>query len=257
MVETVQSADGTTIAFDRLGTGPALVVIGGAMNTRLSPYPLATMLADRFTVVSYDRRGRGESGDAAAYSVEREVEDLGAIVAATGGAARLYGHSSGGILALEAAARGVPVEKLAVYEPPYTFDPDGPAASDPGVTTALEAGDPDGAVRAFMRMTGMDAASIDGISHAPFWAALVAIANTLPYDLALSGDGRVPVDRLSSIAVPTLVMDGGSSAAWAARASDALVGVIPNATRLTLAGQDHGVDPAVLAPVLVDFFDEG
>ncbi|TXN29712.1 alpha/beta fold hydrolase [Lacisediminihabitans profunda] len=256
MVETVQSADGTTIAFDRLGGGPAVVVVGGAMNTRLSPYPLATLLADRFTVISYDRRGRGESGDGATYSVDREVDDLAAVVAATGGPAFVYGHSSGGILGLEAAARGVPVTRLAVYEPPYTFDPDGSAADgDPGVARALEAGDPEGAVRAFMRLTGMDDATIDGISHAPFWAGLVAIAHTLPYDLALSGDGRVPADRLSSIDAPTLVMDGGVSPAWAARAAEGLLGAIPGATRATLADQNHGVDHAVLAPVLIEFFE--
>ncbi|WP_394770399.1 alpha/beta fold hydrolase [Lacisediminihabitans sp.] len=254
MVESAQSADGTTIAFDRLGAGPAVVVVGGAMNTRLSPYPLATMLADRFTVISYDRRGRGESGDGSAYSVDREVDDLAAMVAAAGGRASVYGHSSGGILALEAAARGVPVEKVAVYEPPYTFDPDAPAQGDPGVTGALDAGDPDGAVRAFMRLTGMDDGTIEGMSHAPFWAGLVAIAHTLPYDLALSGDGRVPGDRLSAVAAPTLVMDGGASPAWAARAAEALLGAIPDATRVTLAGQNHGVDQAVLAPVLIEFF---
>src|SRR5450830_1385227 len=237
MAETVQSADGTTIAYDQLGAGPALVIVGGALNTRQSPYPLATLLAERFTVFSYDRRGRGDSGDTPPYAVEREVEDLSAVITAAGTSAFVYGHSSGGIIGLEAAASVVPIAKLAIYEPPYTFDPVNPApAADSGVQSALDAGDPEQAVRAFMRLTGMDEGSIEGMTHGSFWPGLVAIAHTLPYDLTLSGDGRVPVERVSAISVPTIVMDGGASPAWAALAADSLVGAIPRAIRRTIDG---------------------
>jgi pimeloyl-ACP methyl ester carboxylesterase len=253
--EFVRCSDGTEIAYDRVGAGAAVIVIGGAFNTRLSPYPLVTLLAERFTVFSFDRRGRGASGDSEPYAVEREVEDLAAMVEAAGGSAMVYGHSSGAILALEAAAAGVPITRLAVYEPPYSFDPEHPHASDDrAVRAAHDAGDREGAARAFMRIVGMDEASIDWAASAPFWPGMLQIAHTLPYDLALAGDGRVPVQRLVGITVPTLVLDGGRSPDWAARASAGLMSALPQATRLTLEGQDHGVDQAVLEPILTDFF---
>jgi pimeloyl-ACP methyl ester carboxylesterase len=255
MPEFVRSPDGTSIAYDRVGEGPSVIVIGGAFTTRLSPYPLVTLLAERFRVVSFDRRGRGASGDSEPYAVEREVEDLTALVAAAGGSAMVYGHSSGAILALEATAAGVPITRLAVYEPPYTFDPaHPPEPGDHGLQAALDAGDREGAARTFLRIVGMDGASIDRAASAPFWPGMVEIAHTLPYDLALTADGRPPVDRLSRIAVPTLVLDGGNSPDWAARAAAGVASAVPNAIRFTMEGQDHGVDQTVLAPILIEFF---
>lgn len=254
MTETVRSADGTTIGYERVGAGRPVILVGGAFSIRQAGYGLRELLAPRYTVYVFDRRGRGSSGDTAPYDVEREVEDVGALVEAAGGSAAIYGHSSGAILALEAAARGLPISKLAVYEPPYTFDPEHPEpAGDNGVQAALDAGDRDDAAARFMRLTGMDDRMIAETKQAPFWPAMVAIAHTLPYDLALSGDGTVPTGRFAGISAPTLVLDGGASPAWAARAATAVTDAIRGARPVTLDGQTHAVDPAVLAPVLAEF----
>ncbi len=252
---TVRSADGTTIAYDRVGEGPPLIVIGGAFNDRHSADVLKQLLASRFTVYIHDRRGRGESGDTAPYAIEREVEDLDALIAAAGGSACVYGHSSGAVLAMEAASRGSAITKLAAYEPPYTADPEDPTPpSDGGVRAAVDAGDRERAAESFMRLTGMDDNSVQWVKQAPFWPGMVAMAHTLPYDLALTGDGTVPTARFAAITVPALVMDGGTSPAWAGRAGASVAAAIPGARRLTVEGQDHGVDQAVLAPLLVEFF---
>jgi len=253
--ETVTSADGTTIAYERAGVGTPLILVGGAFSTRQSGYPLRAALESDFTVYVIDRRGRGDSTDVQPYAVEREVEDLAALIAVAGGV-NAYGHSSGAVLALEAASRGQAIAKLAVYEPPYTFDPDHPEpAGDSGVQAALDAGDRDGAVEAFMRLTGMDDQALAWARQAPFWSGMLEIAHTTAYDLALTADGRVPTERLASISAQTLVMDGGSSPVWAARAAEAVTAAIPGARRLTVEGQDHGVDTAVLAPLLLEFFE--
>lgn len=324
MTETVRSDDGTELAYDRIGSGPALVLIGGAFNTRRSPAVLASLLASHFEVFTYDRRGRGASGDTQPYAVEREIEDLGALIGEAGhrgsraatvalaaqsaqltdaarptpfsGAVRpspgveqqelehedgpiglvqpvqlgqpiqpvqneevfAYGHSSGAILALEAAARGLPIARLAVYEPPYRAGTQQSASvlspKDDGVQTALDVGDRERAAVNFMRMTGMPDEAIEGVRQASFWPALLAVAHTLAYDLALAGDGVVPTDRFASITAPTLVIDGGASPGWAARAGDMVASAIPKARRLTLEGEDHNVDPVALAPFLIDFF---
>lgn len=255
MTESVVSADGTTIAYERQGAGPALVIVGGALNTRQSPGALIGPLAAHFTVIAYDRRGRGDSGDTPPYAIEREVEDLAAVIEAAGGSAFVYGHSSGAILALEAASRGLPIAGVAAYEPPYTFDPQNPQrASGGGVQAAVDAGDRELAVARFLRLTGMSQQAVEGMRQAPFWSGMLAMAQTLPYDVALSGDGVIPVERFAAIAIPTLVMDGGASPAWAARSAEAIVRAVPRARRLTVAGQNHGVDPVVLAPLLIEFF---
>ncbi|MCU1597792.1 MAG: hypothetical protein QOK08_1077 [Actinomycetota bacterium] len=251
MTETTKSADGTTIAFDRAGSGPALVVTGGALSTRQGAAEFVPLLTDRYTVVSWDRRGRGDSGDTLPWSIEREAEDLGAVIEAVGGSAYAYGHSSGAIVSLEAAARGANILKLAVYEPPYVPELDGPNPMD-DVQPSLDAGDPESAVKAFLRGTGMS--DPEALTHAPFWPAMVALAHTLPYDLGLAGDGTIPVARFGRITVPTLAMDGGISPNWAAAASMALGDAIPNARRLTVEGQSHAVALDVLVPILREFF---
>ncbi len=257
MTETVQSADGTTIAYEVQGEGPALIVIGGAFNHRHSPDVLCAALGADFRVYAHDRRGRGASDDTEPYAVERELEDLAALIAAAGGTALVYGHSSGAILGLDAAAAGLPVTKLIAYEPPYTFDASAPRPNGDTVQkvrAALAVDDRETAAELFMAETGMDAATIDRVKLAPFWPAMVAIARTTEYDLTIVGDGRVPDERLEAISVPTLVIDGELSPPWAARAADAVSSAIRGSERLTMAGQHHGVDQAVLAPVLSEFF---
>lgn len=254
MSEFVTSADGTTIAYETVGDGPAVILIGGALNTRESARNMAGMLANRFTVYIWDRRGRGDSGDTLPWSPQREVEDLAALVMATGEDPAVYGHSSGAILALEAAAAGVPIRKIVGYEPPYTFDAAHPVAPDVTVQRALDAGDRDGAVAAFMHLVGMPDERIDGMKQTPFWPSLTTLAHTLVYDLGLAGDSIVPTQRFATIAAPTLMIDGGDSPPWAVRASLAVTTAVPGATHMTLAGQTHDVDEAELVPTVAGFF---
>jgi pimeloyl-ACP methyl ester carboxylesterase len=250
MPEFTESADGTSIAYDVTGSGPALVITGGAFNTRHSPGELVGFLAPHFTIYTWDRRGRGDSGNTLPYSVTGEIEDLAAVVAAAGGTALAYGHSSGAILTLEAAMHGVAISKIAVYEPPYV--PDNMTAMA-GVQPALDAGDPGLAALTFVKGTGEQ--NTDGLTQSPWWPSMVAIAGTLPYDLALTGDGVVPTERLASIQVPLLAMDGGASPAWAANAAVAIAASVAHGRRRTVLGQDHNVAATELAPVLIDFFD--
>ena len=250
MPEFAVSADGTSIAYDRVGAGPALVITGGAFNTRQSPGPLVGLLAPHFTVYTWDRRGRGDSGNTLPYAIDRELDDLASVIAAAGGAALAYGHSSGAILTLEAAMRGVAITKLAAYEPPYV---PGNLAAMAGVQPALDADDPALAALTFVKGTGAE--NTDGLTESPWWPAMVAIAGTLPYDLALTGDGTVPVERLADIHIPVLVMDGGASPAWAADVAVAIQGAVPDGSRRTLEDQTHSVAPDLLASVLAEFFD--
>ncbi|WP_213814989.1 alpha/beta fold hydrolase [Glaciihabitans sp. dw_435] len=258
MIETTLSADGTRIAFERSGTGPALVLLGGAFNTRQSAAGLASVLAPQYTVFTVDRRGRGNSGDTQPYAVEREIEDVAAVVEAAGGSAHAYGHSSGAILALEAAAHGVAITKVAAFEPPYTFDPQNPSAV-PGTRTAdevlaaLDGGDHSLAARTFLQFMGIDEDSIEWMTQAPFWPDMASLAPTLRYEIALTNDGRVPRERFARIGAPTLVMDGGNSPAWAARSVAAVTEAIPGARRVTITGQTHAVEDAAVATVLVEF----
>jgi pimeloyl-ACP methyl ester carboxylesterase len=250
MPEFVNSADGTSIAYDTAGSGPALVITGGAFNTRHSPGPLVGLLAPHFTVYTWDRRGRGDSGNTLPYATEREMDDLAAVIAAAGGSALAYGHSSGAILTLEAAMRGAAITKLAAYEPPYATNN---MTAMAGVQPALDAGDPALAALTFVKGTGAE--NTDGLTQSPWWPSMVAIANTLPYDLALTGDGVVPSERLAGIQIPVLVLDGGASPAWAAEAAIAIETAVQDGARRTLDGQDHNVAADQLAPVLIDFFN--
>lgn len=257
MTQTVQSADGSSIAYDKSGTGPAVILVGGAFSDRQGGAGLAPLLAAHFSVYAYDRRGRGDSTEAGPFAVEREVEDLAALVEAAGGSACVYGHSSGAVLALEAAARGVPIAKLALYEPPFTGEASDGSGVDESwgrsVQAALDAGDRDQATTLFMAGTGADEATIAGMKNSPWWPGLTAIAHTAPYDIALMGDGVVP-ERYRQVDVPTLLLYGGDSPAWASDATGRLAEVLPDAKQVAMQGQGHGADPAVLAPEISDFF---
>ncbi len=253
MFQTVQSADGTTIAYERAGTGPALILVGGALNNRHSAASLVPLLAKSFTVLSYDRRGRGDSTNTPPYAVEREVEDLRALAAAADGPVHLYGHSSGGILSLEAAAAGMPAAKVAVYEPPYlTGGGDVWQAFVDEVRDLADNGRGSEAVEAFIRHTG---AGFDpGMTQAPWWPALVSLAHTLPYDLTLTADGEVPAGRFAGIAAPVLSMYGGASASWAAASAAAVAEAVQDGRKGVIDGHDHAVAPDAVAPALLEFF---
>jgi pimeloyl-ACP methyl ester carboxylesterase len=262
-MERVASKDGTTIAFDRSGEGPPIVLVGGALADRSAAAELAAHLAPRFTVIAFDRRGRGDSGEAAPYAVEREVEDIEALIAAAGGQAFVFGHSSGAVLSLE-AARTTPslITKLALYEPPFIVD-DSRAPLPADYVTHLDdlvsRGRRGDAVEYFMTTgPGVPAEVVAGMRHEPFWSSLESTAHTLAYDGTIMGDtmggSPAPLRRWASVGVPTLVMDGGASPDWQRHAVRALVDVLPDARQRTLEGQDHGPDPEVLAPALVEFF---
>jgi pimeloyl-ACP methyl ester carboxylesterase len=261
-MNTLTSKDTTTIAYDKHGTGPAVLLVDGALCTRSfgSKPELVKLLAQHFTVYSYDRRGRGDSGDTRPYAVEREVEDLDALIAEAGGAACLYGHSSGAALALEAALRlGDRVTKLAMYEAPYNDADDARRAWREYIeqlTELLAAGRRGDAVALFMRLAGVPADQIEGSRHAPVFAALEAVAPTLAYDhTALLGeDGSVPAKRAARLNIPALVMNGGASLPFMYDTAQALSTAIPHARLRTLEGQTHEVNPEVLVPVLIDFF---
>jgi pimeloyl-ACP methyl ester carboxylesterase len=255
-VERVTSKNGTAIAYDRQGTGPAVILVGGGLDDGSENAPLATALAERFTVCNYARRGRGASDDTPPYAVERELEDLDALVAAVGGSAHLYGVSSGGALALEAAAAGIAVDRLAVYDVPYSVAGDAPArwqAYVEQLSPALAADRRGDALELFMRVAGSSDEGIASAKRSPMWPGLESIAHTLAYDAACLGDGRPPAARLARITQPTLVVTGGG-VEFFDQAADAVVANLPNAERLILGGQSHVADPAAVAPVLGRFF---
>ena len=183
MTETVRSSDGTAIAFDRSGDGPPLILVGGAMGYRAHAVPLASQLATTFKVFNYDRRGRADSGDTQPYAVDREIEDLDAVIGATGGSAFVYGHSSGAVLALQAVAAGLNVPKLALHEPPLIVDDSRPPVPDDLVDRLDEliaAGKPDDALALFMTdSVGMPAEALPAMRENASWGRMVAVAHTL------------------------------------------------------------------------------
>lgn len=258
MTLTVQSADRTTIAYEKTGTGPALIVIGGAFNTRQSPADLVPLLATHFSVYAYDRRGRGDSTDTPPFAIEREVEDLAALVDAVGGSAMVYGHSSGGSVGLHAAASGVEIPKLAIYEPPFT-PPSGFESFQAwmnAIQGAVDADDRERAAVLFLHGSGAHPGVIEGITGSPWWPGMLALAHTLPYDLSFLNNGAVPIELMQRVEVPTVVMFGGDSPPWAGNVATTAADALPNGTTLSFAGQDHNVDSAVIAPALIDFFTE-
>jgi pimeloyl-ACP methyl ester carboxylesterase len=256
-MDTVTSKDGTTIAFDRLGEGAPVILVSGGSTDRMANAPLATLLANDFTVFNYDRRGRGPSGDTPPYAVEREVEDIDAVIGAAGGTAFLYGTSSGAALALEAAASGLPVTKLALWEPPFIIDENArpPADQVEQYGKMIAEGRRGDAVEYFMgKVVGMPPEFVTQARNAPWWAAQEALAHTLAYDATIMGDYSLPVDRAASVTVPTLVMAGGASFPFMHQTAEALAKSFPHGEIRTLEGQSHDVAPEAMAPVLKEFF---
>lgn len=257
-MDKTTSADGTTIAFDRTGDGPPVIIVEGAFCDRSTSAPMAALLAERFAVFAYDRRGRGDSADTAPYSVEREVEDLAALIEEAGGSAALYGMSSGAVLAIEAAASGLAVTRLALYEPPLSTGDDQRARTDDllAALTGLIAADRRGDAVELFLAKGVKVPSevVAQMRTAPMWHGLEAIAHTLVYDATITSDASVLAERASTVPAPTLVLDGAESPAFLREAVRAVADTIPGARHRSLAGQTHDVDPAVLAPVLTEFF---
>jgi pimeloyl-ACP methyl ester carboxylesterase len=260
---TIPSRDGTSIAYERVGGGPTLILVGGATQFRAvdpKQAEVARLLSDRFTIITYDRRGRGESGDTAPYAVAREIEDIAALIEAGGGSAFLFGHSSGALLALDAAAAGLPVAKLVLYEPPFIVDGSAaPRAPDflDRLRTALARNDRDAAAEIFFGDVGLPPEMIAGMRQSPYWPAVTGLAPTLLYDATIIGDTRsgkpLAGGRWDTVLVPTLVADGDASFPNMRGAADALAHVLPDASRQTLAGQDHGPAPELLAPLIAGF----
>ncbi len=264
----VISKDGTPIAFDQSGHGPAIILVAGATATRLAEASLAAALAPHFTVFAYDRRGRGESGDTAPYAVEREVEDIDALITEAGGSAFVFGHSSGAVLALE-AARLLPtkITKLALYEPPFIIDDSRPPAPEDyarHLTELVSSGRRGEAVAYFMTEVGTPPEMVAQMRQSPMWLGLEEVAHTLAYDATIMGDTQrgdpSTLRKWASVTVPTLVMDGtvflgrAESHVFLHHAAQELATILSHAQHLTLEDQDHGPADEVLAPALKEFF---
>ena len=256
-MDTVTSADGSPIAYDRYGDGPPLITAAGAFCPRATTDPLARALAAQFTVLNYDRRGRGDSGDTAPYAVEREIEDLAALIAAAGGSAAVFGHSSGATLALKAAASGLPITHLVLYEPPFNPDdsfprlPAGLAGELAGLVADGRRGD---AVELYQtRAIGMPEPVVAQLRNAPFRPVLEAIAHTLAYDAAVIGDRSLPAAMLGAITIPALVITGEQSPPFLTGAAKAAAAALPAGQLAVLPGQTHDINPEATAPVIARF----
>jgi pimeloyl-ACP methyl ester carboxylesterase len=251
------SQDGTTIAFDRYGAGPPIIMVAGAFNTRSTTEALAVALQDRFTALNADRRGRGDSGDTPPYAVQREIEDLDALIAEAGGSAAVFGYSSGAALALEAAAQGLAITKLALYDAPFVVDdsrPRVPADFAEQLAELIAAGRRGDAVELYQRqIIGIPEAVVVQMRSAPFRPGLEALAHTLVYEATLVGDLGLPTEVVASVTAPTLVIDGEHSPPIMHSAAAALVRTLPEGRRRTLAGQNHDLVPGAIVPVLEEF----
>ena len=248
---TVTSKDGTRIAYDRSGAGPALILVVGAFNDRATGAPLAGFLERRFTVFNYDRRGRGESSDSPAYAVEREIEDLDALIAQAGGSANVFGYSSGAILALRAAARGLAISQLALYDPPPTGARAGQLA--PQLSEFIAAGRRGDAVELFqIEAAGIPAEIVAQMRNAPFRPALEKIAPTLVYESTILQ--ALPAGLIASVRVPALVIAGEENQAVMRQAAQSIAEALPDGRYRPLKGQGHDIDPAVVGPILEEFF---
>jgi pimeloyl-ACP methyl ester carboxylesterase len=258
---SVRSVDGTELAVDRHGRGPAVIVVNGAFTDRAHPTlaRVVAYLAPWFTVFNYDRRGRGDSGDTLPYALEREIEDLAAIIVAAGGSAMVFGGSSGAGLAVAAAARLPAIGALALWEPPYHVDPTAPRLPDDFGTQLdelVQRGRSDVALERFLvEAVEVPADGVAALRATPGWAEMEALAHTLSREAAVMGpDNALPADRLAALRQPTLVLTGDRSPIWMRRAGAAVAAAIPGASHRVLAGQAHDVVADALAPELLEFF---
>ena len=255
----VISKDGTTIAYEKSGKGPAVVLVGGVLGDRSQQAPLAALLVDHFTVFNYDRRAHGQSGDTPPYAVEREIEDLEAMIDEAGGSAFVYGTSGCAVLALEAAAHGLApkMKKLAVWEPPYIVNdsrPPVPRDYQKQLTDLLAADRRGDMLELFFtKAVGLPAEFVAPMRQAPFWTAQEALAHTLVNNAMIMGDFSIPEERIATVNIPILVMDGGETP-WLSHAAQAIADILPNAERRRLKGQPHNVTPEAIAPMLIEFF---
>jgi pimeloyl-ACP methyl ester carboxylesterase len=258
MTSYVTSSDGTRIAFDRLGQGPTVVVVSGMFCDRQTTQELSEQLSRHFTVINYDRRGRGESADTPPYSVAREIEDLDALIAEAGGKASVYGHSSGAGLALNAAAAGSPITRLVLHEPPYGSNDEESKREArelaEKVSAALAEERRADAIKFFFEASGMPSEMIEGATGDP---KMLAVAPTMPYDFEVMGDrtrgGTIPEDLVKPLNIPTLVLAGGASPDFFRNTAGRITELLPNGTYTLLEGQDHGVNATVVAPVVTEF----
>lgn len=254
-MNTLISADGTTIAYDRAGAGPAIVFIAGAFNDRSTLAPLAKELAGEFTVVTYDRRARGDSGNTKPWSIDREVEDVDALIAELGGTAHVFGFSSGAILGLHAAAQGSAIGRLVAYEPPYPFD-EGNAPDLPDrLAELVDGGHPGDAVELFQREAiGLPPEVVAQIRRSPMFAGLEAMAQSIVYDSAITTGSAPP----AGLATPTLVVNGAQTWPVLARQATSTAAALPNARHVEVpGGAHHTIEPGVTAPVVAEFLRAG
>lgn len=262
-MNTVISKDGTTIAYSKIGNGKPLILVDGALCYRsFGPMPnLAPLLAKDFTVFYYDRRGRGESTDKKPYSVQREIEDIEALINAAGGSAYVFGISSGAALALKAAENKLNILKLALYEPPFVYEKKNgsvPPDHEVKLKSLLASNRRSDMVKYFMvDMVGVPAFAAFMMKLMPVWKKLKAVAHTLPYDAAVMGDFTVPVADIYTVKTPTLIAGGGKSSATLRNAVQSVADTLPNGTLKWLEGQTHNVKAEILAPVLIEFFMKG
>ncbi|MFC4146113.1 alpha/beta fold hydrolase [Micromonospora mangrovi] len=259
-MSTTRSVDGTELAYEKTGSGPAVVLTGGALNDQAALAPLADLLSNRFTVYNYDRRGRGASGNSQPYEVDREVEDLAHMIDVAGGSAYVFANCSGGAIAIEAAARGVPITKLALYEPPYIIEGQRRAVSaeyPERLGRLLDEGRRGEAILYFMsEAVEMPPEVISKITNSPVWDWLESMAPSLRYDAAVMGDYRLPLDRVAQVKSPTLVMDGAESPQWARNTVAAIAEAASDGQRRSLEGQNHNLNADVVFPVVEKFLAE-
>jgi pimeloyl-ACP methyl ester carboxylesterase len=256
-MQMLASRDGTRIACETSGTGPALVLVSGALSDRSAFARLRPLLDPHFMLFGYDRRGRGDSGDTAPYAPERELEDLAAVIEAAGAPAFVFAHSGGAILALRAAMSGAPIRRLVVNEPPYILPgtrPVPPREITSRIAACVAAGDREGALRIFMgEQVGLPLPTLEQLKASPVWPRMLALAHTAPYDSEMAVDSALPVASLAKLTIPTLVLNGGASFPWLAETARALVAALPQAQGAELEGQPHSPAPEVLAPALLRF----
>jgi pimeloyl-ACP methyl ester carboxylesterase len=244
-MDHVTSLDGSRVAYVRSGDGSPIVIVGGALNDHTSAAPLAAEFGRDLSVISYDRRGRGESVSSTPWSLANEIEDLRALAEIAGAPIFVYGHSSGAVLSIEAALADLPIKRLVVYEPPYIADPNDPHAPPSDLADRLRAtlagpGGTDDAVREFLRLgPGLSEDAIEGLSTSPTWPRFLSIAFTLPWEAEIVGDGAIPAERLASFETPTLVLQGSASPAWAQASTTALADALPRGELVMLEGLDH------------------